>query len=101
LASSWGLVTIFFYGVRLLAPRPTPNLEGQVIPFCLGHHPWPVAWEALPVALDTASIALGIIWPHKPRHYTKVGIPSGGVVMTRGNYGWNTIQPSLGSMIVI
>jgi hypothetical protein len=30
---------IFFYRVRLLASCPTPNLEGQGIPFCLGHHP--------------------------------------------------------------
>jgi hypothetical protein len=30
---------IFFYGVRLLASRPIPNLESQVILFCLGHHP--------------------------------------------------------------
>ena len=39
LASSWGFVTIFFFfcGVRLLASRPTPNLEGQGIPCCLGH----------------------------------------------------------------
>jgi len=27
-----------FYGEALLAPRPTPNLEGQGIPFSLGHH---------------------------------------------------------------
>jgi hypothetical protein len=37
----------FFYGVRLLALRPTPNLEGQDIPFCLGHHPSPV-WHGRP-----------------------------------------------------
>jgi hypothetical protein len=37
-----------------------------------------LAWEALPVAYATASIALGIMWPHKPHHYVKVGIPSGG-----------------------
>jgi hypothetical protein len=29
----------FFYCVGLLAPRQTPNLEDQGIPFCLGHHP--------------------------------------------------------------
>ena len=29
---------VFFYGEALLAPRPTPNLEGQCIPFSLGHH---------------------------------------------------------------
>jgi hypothetical protein len=28
----------FFYCVGLLAPRQTPNLEDQGIPFCLGHH---------------------------------------------------------------
>jgi hypothetical protein len=27
-----------FYGVRLSASCPTPNLEDQGIPFCLGHH---------------------------------------------------------------
>jgi hypothetical protein len=37
-----------------------------------------LAWEALPVAYATASIALGIMWPHKPHHYVKLGIPSGG-----------------------
>jgi hypothetical protein len=35
-------------------------------------------WEALPVAYATASIAVGNMWPHKPHHYVKVGIPSGG-----------------------
>jgi hypothetical protein len=29
----------FFYCAGLLAPRQTPNLEDQGIPFCLGHHP--------------------------------------------------------------
>jgi hypothetical protein len=37
-----------------------------------------LACEALPVAYATASIALGIMWPHKPHHYVKVGIPWGG-----------------------
>jgi hypothetical protein len=27
-----------FYMVGLSAPRPTPNLEDQGIPFCLSHH---------------------------------------------------------------
>ena len=35
-----------------------------------------LAWEALPVAYATASIALRIMWPHKSHHYVKVGIPS-------------------------
>jgi hypothetical protein len=38
-----------------------------------------LAWEALRVAYATVSIALGIMWPHKPHHYFKVGIPSGGI----------------------
>jgi hypothetical protein len=66
----------FFYCVGLLAPRQTPNLEDQGIPFCLGHHPWPV-WHGL---YATASIALGIILSHKPHHYVKVGVPSGGTL---------------------
>jgi hypothetical protein len=37
-----------------------------------------LAWEALPVAYITTNIALGIICPHMPCHYAKVGIPSGG-----------------------
>jgi hypothetical protein len=37
-----------------------------------------LAWKALPVAYATASRALGIVWPHKPHHYVKVGIPSEG-----------------------
>jgi hypothetical protein len=37
-----------------------------------------LAWEALPVAYATTRIALGTMWPHKPHHYVKVGIPSGG-----------------------
>ena len=35
-------VTKVFYWVGLSAPRPTPNLEDQGIPFCLGHHLRPV-----------------------------------------------------------
>jgi hypothetical protein len=79
LASNWSFLTILFYGVGLLASRPTPNLEGQVNPFLSGSSTLTfLAWETLPVAYATASIALGIIWPHKPRHYAKVGTPSGG-----------------------
>ena len=37
----------FFHWVGLLAPRQTPNLEDQVIPFCLGHHLRPV-WHGRP-----------------------------------------------------
>jgi hypothetical protein len=31
-----------FYGVRLLALRPTPNLEDQGIPLRLAPTPWPI-----------------------------------------------------------
>jgi hypothetical protein len=41
-----------------------------------------LAWEILPVAYATASIALGIMWQHKPQHYVKVGIPSEGWATT-------------------
>jgi hypothetical protein len=40
-----------------------------------------LAWEVLPVSYTTASIALGFTWPHKPHHYVKVGILSGGVLI--------------------
>jgi len=43
----WGFITIFFYGVGMLASHPTPHLEDQGIPFCLSHHPWPV-WHGRP-----------------------------------------------------
>jgi hypothetical protein len=36
-----------FYVVGLLDPSPIPNLEGQSIPFCLGHHLCPV-WQGRP-----------------------------------------------------
>jgi hypothetical protein len=38
-------VTFCFYGIRLLAPRPTPNSEDIGIYFCLDHYPRPV-WHA-------------------------------------------------------
>ena len=40
-----------------------------------------LAWEALTVAYATTSIALGIIRPHNPHHYTEVGIPLGGTFL--------------------
>jgi hypothetical protein len=42
----------FFYCVGLLAPRQTPNLEDQGIPFYLGYHPWPV-WHGRPYQYHT------------------------------------------------
>jgi len=42
----------FFYCVGFLTPCQTPNLEDQGIPFCLGHHPWPI-WHGRPYQLHT------------------------------------------------
>jgi hypothetical protein len=44
LSVSWHTL---FYAVRLSFSCPTPNLEDQGIPFCLGHHLWPV-WHGRP-----------------------------------------------------
>jgi hypothetical protein len=79
----------------LLASRSTLKLKGQGTPF----RPWSLpltclAWEALPVAYATASIALWIIWPHKTHHCAKVGIPSGGFYYT-GLKNSNTLCFSL------
>jgi hypothetical protein len=42
-----GFGTNFFYCVGLSAPRQTPKLEDQGIPFHLSHHPGPV-WHGRP-----------------------------------------------------
>jgi hypothetical protein len=71
-------VTISFLlcGVVSLTPNPQPGGPGY--PFLSGSsHLTCLAWEALPVAYAIASIALGIMWPRKPHHYVKVGIPMG------------------------
>jgi hypothetical protein len=60
---------------------PNPQPGGPGYRFLSGSSPLTcLAWEALPVAYTTASIALGILWPPKPHHYIKVGIPSGGMI---------------------
>jgi hypothetical protein len=76
---------IFLRGeVVSLTLNPQPGGPGY--PFLSGSSPLTcLAWEALPVAFATTSIALGIIWPHKPRHYAKVWIPSGVYIYTRGD----------------
>jgi hypothetical protein len=86
LASNWVFLTILFLrgGVVSLTPNPQPGGPGY--PFLSETSPLTcLAWEALPVAYATASIALGFIWPHKPRHYAKVGIPSGGTEWSAWN----------------
>ena len=80
----WGFhINIFFLwvGVVSLMPILQPGRPGYL--FLSGSSPLTcLAWEALPLAYATASIALRIIWPHKPHHFTKVGgsfntLPSG------------------------
>ena len=59
------------------SPTPNPQPGGPGYPFSSGSSPLTyLAWEALPVAYATASIALGLIWPLIPLHY-RVGITSG------------------------
>ena len=71
-----------FYEVRLSASRPTPNLEDQDILFCPGQHLLPIRLVMPYSSNTTASTALTIIWPRKPHHYVKVGIPFGGLYNT-------------------
>ena len=71
----------FFFLGAVVSPTPNPQPGGPGYPFLSGSSPLTcLAWEALPVAYATASIALRIMWRHKPHHYVKVGIPSGGNV---------------------
>jgi hypothetical protein len=73
-------VTLGFLLCGVVSPTPNPQPGGPGCPFLSGSSPLTcLAWGALPVAYATASIALGIMWPRKPHHYIKVGIPSGGV----------------------
>jgi hypothetical protein len=77
-------VTISFLLCGVVSSTPNPQPGGAGYPFLSGSSPLTCqAWEALPVAYTTASIALGIMWPHKPHHYIKVGIPSGGSSISR------------------
>jgi len=79
LASSWGFIIIFFLRGEVVSLTPNPQPGGPGYPFLSGSSPLTcLAWEALPVAYATTSVALGIIWPHKPRYCAKVGIPSEG-----------------------
>jgi len=60
-----------------VSPTPNPQPGGPGYSFLSGSSPLTcLAWEALPVAYATASIALRIMWPHKPHHYVKVGTPN-------------------------
>jgi hypothetical protein len=71
MGSSGDFVTFNFSGVGLLAPHPTPNLEGQglhfvrPIPFDLS------VMSALPGAYAPASIALQVIVVGRPTLHVK------------------------------
>jgi hypothetical protein len=70
----WGFETFLFYGVRLSAPRSNPNMEGQVILICLGHH---LSRMGHPTnSYTTASVAIRIIWPLTPHHYIGTSVPA-------------------------
>ena len=77
LCSTFATISSLLGGV--VSPTTNPQPGGPGYPFLSGSSPLPcLAWVALPVAYTTASIALRIMWPHKPNHYVKAGIPSGG-----------------------
>jgi hypothetical protein len=85
----------FFYGVRLSAARPTPtertraSLFVWIITFGLSGMGGPTS------SCATTSIALRIIWPHKPHHYVKVGMTLGGLTtLINKNFCQQTLQPT-------
>jgi hypothetical protein len=75
----WVFCNMSFLLCGVVSPTANPQPGGPGYPLLSGSsHLTCLAWEALPVAYATASIALGIMWPRKPHHYVKVAIPSGG-----------------------
>jgi hypothetical protein len=77
----WGFETVLFYGLtsdRRPTPPPLPTWRASVSLFV-----WVITFNVSGVggptsSYATASIALRIIWPHKPHHSVKVCIPRGG-----------------------
>ena len=72
-----GFVIIFFLRGRVFSPTPTPNMEGQGIPFFF----WVITLDLSDMGDPSSSyaitsIALRVIWPHKPHHCAKIGITS-------------------------
>jgi hypothetical protein len=65
-----------FYGVSLLASRPTPNLEDQVILLRLAPTPWPSGMCDPTISYATAGIALRVSGALKLHHHDKVEKPS-------------------------
>jgi hypothetical protein len=63
----------FFMGWGCEPHAQLPTWRTRVSFLLFGSSPLTcLAWEALPITYATASIALVIIWPHKPRQYAKV-----------------------------
>ena len=70
------------YYNAIISTMPNPQSRRPGYPFLSGSSRLTcLAWEALPVACITTSIALMIIWLHKLHYYTKVGMPSGGCII--------------------
>jgi hypothetical protein len=62
----------------VVSPTPNPQLGGPGYPFLSGSSiTFDMSGMGAPASsYATAGIALRILWPRKPRHYVKVGIPS-------------------------
>jgi hypothetical protein len=68
----WFLNNLVFYGVRLLASRPTPNLEDQSIPIRLAPTLDLSGMGDPTSSYATAGIALRVSRALKPHHHDKV-----------------------------
>jgi hypothetical protein len=68
-----------FYGVRLLASRPTPNLEDHGILLRLASTPDLSGIGDPTSSYATAGIALKVSRALKPHHHDKVETPSVGI----------------------
>ena len=81
LVSSWGFVTIFFYGVRLLASRPTPAWRARVSLFV-----WVITLDLSGMGGPTSSIRY---YQHSSRdHMTTQPPPPPQSRDTFGEGGW-------------
>ena len=69
---SFGSERILFYGKRLSATCPTPNLESHVIAFCVITFDLSGIGDPINSCAAT-SVALRVIWPHKPHHCISIG----------------------------
>ena len=75
---------LYQFFLRVGVVSLTPNLQpgGPEYLFLSGSSPLTcLVWEALPLAYTTASIALGVIWPHKPHHCAKAGYLQGALLI--------------------